>query len=247
MRLHVIASGSTGNAYLLDFGGDQLLLECGVRWPLLREALGSDLTYLRAAFVSHEHADHSKAAADLLWRGIPCIMSEGTREALELPPSPRLITPSHNRQFSFSNFDILQFPTEHDATDPCGWLIQYRPTGETLLFATDTYYLRIQPRGVHYCMIECNFIAETLERNILAGRVPEEMRHRLLHSHFSLENVLGFFDAADLSKTRGIVLLHMSGNNADEARMVDAVRKATNVETWAARAGLKIDMALTPF
>ncbi len=65
MEVQVIASGSTGNAYLVDDGRSTLLLECGVRLKEIQSAANFSLHKIAACLVSHEHKDHSKAALDL--------------------------------------------------------------------------------------------------------------------------------------------------------------------------------------
>ena len=244
MRLHVIATGSTGNAYVLDAGTDQLLLDAGVRWPRIQEALGFDLSRLRAALVTHEHQDHAKAAGELAKAGIPVVMTEGTRAALGLT-SHRIQTYAHGDSFRLGSFTCLQFDTQHDAAAPCGWMVRHR--GETLLYATDTFYLRVVPRGVNYFLVECNYVADTLDASIASGRIPAAMKPRLLKSHFELGNVVRFLRAADLSRARKIVLVHLSDSNSDERHMVETIQDATGIDTVAARAGMNIELELTPF
>lgn len=140
----------------------------------------------------------------------------------------------------------MGFPTEHDVAG-LGYLIQYRPTGEKLLFLTDSYYCKYRFRGLNYILIECNYIKETLDANIEAGLIDEEMKPRLLQSHFSLEHVKQFLKANDLSQCRKIILLHLSDYNSDAARMVQEIQELTGINTVVAEPGLEVELELYPY
>jgi phosphoribosyl 1,2-cyclic phosphodiesterase len=60
------------------------------------------------------------------------------------------------------------------------------------------------------------------------------MRKRLLRSHFSLENVLEFLRANDMSKVQEIYLLHLSDNNSDEAMFKRRVQEVTGKPVYVA-------------
>lgn len=109
----------------------------------------------------------------------------------------------------------MPFDTEHDVSEPFGFLLQ-SDNGERLLFITDSFYCRYKFPGINYLMIECNYSQEILDRNIAAGITPKIMKKRLMKSHFSLENVLNFLAANDLSEVEEIWLLHLSDSNSDE-------------------------------
>ena len=58
-RLKIVGSSSSGNAYILDCGSEQLILELGVSWKEILKALNFDLSKVRACLVTHSHQDHS--------------------------------------------------------------------------------------------------------------------------------------------------------------------------------------------
>lgn len=76
-------------------------------------------------------------------------------------------------------------------------------------------------------MIECNYSQRILNENVESGRVPEFLMHRVMQSHFSLENLLVFLKANDLSKVQEIHLLHLSDSNSYEALFKQEVQAAT--------------------
>lgn len=249
MRLRVIGTGSAGNAYLLETnGGNTLLLDAGVSLRDITAAMEKPSS-LQACLVTHEHMDHAKAAGKLLERGVPVLMSNGTGKALgNALGATAFVSVSANRAYRIGDvFTILPFAAEHDAAEPLGYLIRDEQTGEVLLYATDTYYLRNTFPQVHYWLIECNYCTETLDAQFTAGALPLAMRGRLIHSHMSLDRLLDVFNANDLHRARKIILCHLSDQRSDEKRMVEEVHALTGVDTIAAYAGDVIDLKETPF
>ena len=246
MKLHVVATGSRGNAYVLDFGGARLLLDCGIPWREAQKALGFDLRGVEAVFVTHEHMDHAKGVRGAVDAGLRVVMSDGTRAALNLRECDVQVR-RHYERFRIGGFTCVQFPAIHDAAEPCGWLIRCDATGETLLYATDTQYIEVNPAGVHYWLVECNFQREIMEGNIAVGKLHEGMRIRLLRSHMELETLAAYFDRVSLAKSRQIVLLHLSDGNSNEDTITRRIGKKSGVPTVCARAGMMLDMRLCPF
>lgn len=225
INIKIIASGSSGNAYLIDDGRSQLLLECGISYKDIQIALNFDTKNIVGCLVSHEHKDHTKGLKDVVRAGIDCYMSKGTANA-EGIEHHRIKVVENKKQFKVGSWTILPFDVEHDVAEPFGYLIM-NEQGEKLLFATDTYYVKYKFKGLNYLMIECNYSLEILEENILNGLTPELMKRRLIKSHFSLENVIEFLKANDLSKVEDIYLLHLSDTNSNAKEFKEAIQKVT--------------------
>jgi phosphoribosyl 1,2-cyclic phosphodiesterase len=246
MTLDVVATGSSGNCYILTVGKDKLIIDCGIRYKDILAALGFRTKGVAGCLVSHEHNDHSKAIKDVLRAGIDCYMTSGTAEAKDAK-GHRLRSITANKVFNVGPFTAYPFKTEHDAVDPVGYLISYRPTGEKLLYATDTFYLRYAFKNVHYMLIECNYCRSIAHTRYVNGEMEKTLYDRLMTSHMSLDRCKEFLSASDLTATRHIVLLHMSEDNSDEQRMVREVGRLTNILTTAAYGGLRINLELHPF
>ena len=225
INIKIIASGSSGNAYLIDDGRSQLLLECGISYKDIQIALNFDTKNIVGCLVSHEHKDHTKGLKDVVRAGIDCYMSKGTANA-EGIEHHRIKVVENKKQFKVGSWTILPFDVEHDVAEPFGYLIM-NEQGEKLLFATDTYYVKYKFKGLNYLMIECNYSLEILEENIVNGLTPELMKRRLIKSHFSLENVIEFLKANDLSKVEDIYLLHLSDTNSNAKEFKEAIQKVT--------------------
>ena len=68
MRLSILASGSSGNATVVEVDGTRVLVDCGISLRQLEKRLrevGLDGECLDAVIVSHEHDDHSAALSVL--------------------------------------------------------------------------------------------------------------------------------------------------------------------------------------
>lgn len=249
MKLKVLASGSKGNCYILESPTGSLLIESGIPWKEILKGLDYDISKVVGCLISHEHKDHSKAVIEVMSAGIDCYMSKGTIDSLNVPinSSYRAIPANLGCQINFEDFTILSFETEHDAVDPRGFLIQYRPTGEKLLFITDSYYCKYKFKDINYLLIECNYIKETLDQNIADGYIDERMKPRLLQSHFSLENVKEFLKANDLGSCREIILIHLSSRNANAKQMVEEIEELTGITPKIAEKGLKVDLEKFPY
>jgi len=257
MKLVVIGSGSLGNCYLLIAeNGDVLILDAGVQYKKLIASLApyGGLRNVRGCLVTHEHQDHALCVPMLLQRGISCYMSAPTKSSLDdniaLTGPSRLV--KGGETFSvlvcFTEcFTVKAFETEHDAAGPLGYLIRCNSTGEIIVYATDTYFLRNTFVGVNYWLVECSYNDDIVREQLDSGSLNKPLYDRLASSHMSLNRLKSALAANDLTWTRKIVLIHMSDTRSDEARMVREIATQTGKETVAASNGMVIDLALAPF
>jgi|SRR5665648_524999 len=246
MKLKVLGSSSKGNCYLLQTPTGTLILDCGIKFKDIQKALDFDLTRVKGCLVTHSHQDHCKGVRDVTKAGIDTFMTLDTATSIKIE-GHRIELIRAGFQFDMEDFTVLPFPTEHDCPGAVGYLIQYKPTGEKLLFATDTYYIRHRFNGLNVILIECNYCKETLDANIEAGLIPLSLKNRLIESHFSLENVKGFLAANDLTKVKKIVLIHLSDGNANAAQMISEIHDMTKKDTVIAEAGKVIELEMCPF
>ncbi len=242
MILQVLASGSSGNAYLLGDGNDTLILDAGIAYKRILKSLGYQLQGVAGALITHEHQDHAVAVKDLLRAGIPCCITAGTRESLEIAAVPPLREIRVYQKINIGPFAVLPFPAKHDAAEPVGFLIRNTRTGEQMIYATDTYYLPHTFPGVNYWLVECNY-----SDHLVTDETPENLRKRLLQSHMSLDRLCGVFRANDLTACRQIVLCHLSGERGDAEYMTATIRQVTRKPVTTATPGAIIPLNMHPF
>ncbi|TCU72902.1 phosphoribosyl 1,2-cyclic phosphodiesterase [Tissierella praeacuta] len=245
MKIKILASGSKGNCYIIKSPTGTLIIEAGIKYKDILQGLNFHLDDVVGALVSHAHLDHSKSAKDLMGAGIDIYSNAETFQALNLTGHrTNIIEPL--KQLYIGDFKVIGFPIEHDVPG-LGYLIQYAPTGERLLFLTDSYYSKYKFKGLNYILIECNYIKETLDANIENGYIDQAMKPRLLQSHFSLENVKGFLKTNDLSECREIILLHLSDRNSDANQMIREIEELTGITPKVADKGLTLELNMFPY
>lgn len=222
ITVKTIATGSKGNAYLLQSGDRWLLLECGIPFKKLQKALDHQVSRLDGCLLTHVHLDHSYCMGDLLSRGIDVYSHEDTFDG-SLSGS-NCISVSGGIPFQIaSHWWVFPFECRHDA--PClGY--QISDGQDTLVFATDTGYCRYTFPGMTILMIEANFSEKILWENCDKGLLDRNRANRVFANHMSIERVVEMLKANDLSKLREVRLLHLSDSNSNEAlfkRMVQEV------------------------
>ena len=71
MEIKILASGSSGNAYVVNDGKTILLLDAGIPFTQIQKGMNYKTSQISACLVTHRHGDHAKAVPKLLERGIP--------------------------------------------------------------------------------------------------------------------------------------------------------------------------------
>lgn len=246
MELYVCGSSSKGNCYIIKSKSGTLILDAGIDFKEIQKIMKFDFSNLLGILITHEHLDHSKYITNFARKGINIYSSLGTFNALELS-GHRYKRVNALEQFELGNFLILPFDVQHDANEPLGFIIYDKISKEKLLYATDTYYIKYKFSNVNYLLLECNYITDIVKENRLKGKIHKSMYQRLLKSHFSLEHVLEFLKANDLSSVREIILCHLSDKNSDENVMIREVYNLTGIKTVVASSKMQLEFKLYPF
>ena len=61
MQLRVLATGSTGNCYLIETADKIIALDAGIKYAALCQSIDYDIRKIDATLITHEHADHDAA------------------------------------------------------------------------------------------------------------------------------------------------------------------------------------------
>lgn len=226
MKIKPIKSSSRGNAYQISDGQTTILIECGVSLKVLRSSV--DLSRVDACLITHEHRDHAASAMQLAEKMIPIYASRGTLSALSIGFMGQVVEPL--KVVNVGTFEVIGFPTKHDASEPMGFYIRSSAVPkERLLFATDTYYIHHQFGAIDYLMIECNYSEEILLNNLAKSCVSLTQAKRLRESHFELENVKSFIKKMDKSRLKRIYLMHLSNKNSNEFVFKNEIQKIAGI------------------
>lgn len=247
MKLQILNSGSVGNCYLLKAQRETLVVECGVRFSDIKQALGFNLTRVAGVLVSHEHQDHCKAHKDVAAAGLNMYASKGTIKALNpTNNSHRYFAMDNLNKYTIGEFTVMPFDVKHDCNEPTGFLIHHSECGN-VLFVTDSYYVSYTFKGLNQVMVEANYCPEIVKERAAGGRLHVSVADRVFTSHMSIDTCLDLLAANDLSKVNNIVLLHLSDGNSHAQQFKQRVSAKTGKQVTVADKGVEIDFGLTPF
>jgi phosphoribosyl 1,2-cyclic phosphodiesterase len=228
-------SSSRGNLYVVEAAnGCRLLLECGVRWPVLQKALQYNFDGLEGCLLTHEHKDHSQATEDLIKAGIDVYASEGTFDAIEpsLSLTRRANVCDDGTIIKTESFFIFPFVMIHDAAQPLGYIVHEKDAQEYLLFCPDSAFLR-QTFGIKFTIValECSYDKAILQNRVDAGDIHEEVAKRIAGSHAEKDTTLKYLqNCCDLSRCRQIHLIHTSGVNLNKRAVKEEFKRKLFME-----------------
>ena len=135
MKVVSLASGSKGNAYLVEHDGESVLIDCGVCYKKLKSLEFS------AVLVTHSHGDHASGLKTLLSRrDIPVFANAMTAEAIVHEcgvTEDSFVCFENGQSFEIGPFCISPFSIPHDTSDPVGFLVKVQVAGETYFHGTD--------------------------------------------------------------------------------------------------------------
>ena len=133
MRIVSLASGSGGNATVVEHDGSAILVDCGVPCCALKDCA------MDAVLITHSHVDHVKGLKALLRRrDIPVYANFMTAEVLAGTygvPESAFVCFENGQTFDVGAFAVKAFSIPHDTSDPVGFLV--RAEGVTYFHGTD--------------------------------------------------------------------------------------------------------------
>lgn len=245
MQLKILSTGSIGNCYILENEKEALIIELGLNFSKIKEALNFDLSKVVGAIISHCHLDHAKGLKQALDNGIECYSSQGTFQSLNIQHHNAKIIKS-KQAFKIGNFKILPFNVHHDVAEPLGFLIDHEETGR-VLFVTDTTYIDYTFPNLNNIIIEANYCEEIIKEKLGSSWQGEFLKNRILKSHMSLNTCKETLLANDLSQVQKIVLIHLSDSNSDERKFKKVIEEATGKIVHVANNNQILEFNKNPF
>jgi phosphoribosyl 1,2-cyclic phosphodiesterase len=245
MKLKILNSGSVGNCYILENETTALIIELGVNFKEVKQALNFNLTKVAGALVSHEHLDHCKAVKDATAAGVDVYCSSGTWKAMNVT-SHRIKSLRTMQKNFIGQFSVMPFDVKHDAAEPLGFLINHPECG-TVLFITDSYYVPHTFRGLNNILVEANYSSEIVAKRMMDQNIHVKVRDRVIESHMSIDTCKNLLRANDLSAVNNIVLIHLSDGNSNAADFKKQVEQLTGKKVTIAGKNMEIEFSKTPF
>lgn len=192
MIVKVLASGSTGNCYILkDSKGHELLLECGINIRDILRAIEVDK--FEGCIISHGHKDHSLAKDDLKKYGF-AIYDEF----------------EYGQIYDIGHWKILPIIAYHNVK--CYSFIIYSIVDKKkILFITDTAKINrgIADSKYDLFMIECNYSQNYIKEHF------DEIQNDGYKNHLSLEYLCDWLETRKI-KPKSLCLIHLSKSHKIE-------------------------------
>lgn len=244
MKFTVMASGSSGNCYVLEGRDSALIIECGVRPEVVFRKTAVIPSRVAGCLITHEHKDHAGFAAR--WAGMqtPVYASGGTLFNIELPRHARVVKLEPMVSCQVGKFLVRPFRVEHDAAEPMGFLIEHSEAGR-ILFVTDTPAVRYNFRDWRpdHIIVEANYDDDLLDDRTLSGDVSPVRATRVRRTHMSLRSACEFIKANETPALKTVTLIHLSDENSNaEYFAAKASKTALFATIRVATPGLSFDM-----
>lgn len=190
MRLYVLASGSGGNAVVVESGPSRIALDCGISLRRLERRMrtvGLADNGLDALFISHEHIDHVRGIPTLTRRrGTPLLATSGTVERLVEPVVlADVLVP--DREVTIGTLVVTPVSTSHDAAEPVAFVVRDGGCRVAVVSDTGTVDDALLERlaGCHALLLECNHDPDMLR----LGTYPWPLKQRIASVLGHLSNV----------------------------------------------------------
>ena len=225
------ASSSKGNLNTLSDGETYIMLDCGLPWKQVQKDLNFQASRFSGICLTHQHKDHSAGIIDAMKAGQDIYLLPETREALGLA-GHRIHEIDLLHQFKIGSFAVKAFPLKHDVPN-CGFLFA-NSKGERAVYITDTPYCPYRFPPLHTIAIGVNYSMEIVKSRLKSGELNSGLWRRIIKSHMSLETVLDFLKANDLSKLQEVHLLHLSSSNSDSKLFKQRVAEITGKPVYIA-------------
>lgn len=218
MKYHILASGSKGNACLIQSQGINLLIDCGMTQKYLKAGfidLGVDYYEFDALLITHDHSDHTKQLR--MFRHLPIYSPS------EIAYEYELVVPYES--FEIHHLKITPLKTSHDAEYSVGYVIEDGVT--KLIYMTDTGYIRESDyeylKGADHYILESNHDPELL----MQTNRPYYLKQRILSDtgHLSNDKAGRVLAQVVAKNTKSITLAHMSLEANTEAVVLDTIVK----------------------
>lgn len=233
--LKVVASGSSGNAYVLTAGADRLVLEAGVAEKDLLKALDYNVANVCGVLVSHAHNDHAKY--------IPRVQHYfQVYGHSSLNEKYKGVTALRNKKrYRIGEFSVMPLTVEHSVPN-FAYVIDHTEIGR-VVFATDCVSFPYIIKDVTTALIECNYVADVVLDNALKGN---ETRSQV-ENHMELGESVNAVRHLQNPLMRNVILCHLSSTNSDRKIITERFEQELGITPQFATKGKEFNISQFDF
>jgi phosphoribosyl 1,2-cyclic phosphodiesterase len=226
MKLKCIATGSTGNCYILTSdSGETLILDCGISIKEIKKGLNWDITGVVGAICTHSHQDHSLSVYPLRRMGIPVYAPYISQKPMAIGSGAFRI-----QSFDLTTVDGRWTHTNADGMEcPCyGFLITHKEMGR-LLYITDTELIKWKFKDINHILLGVNY-----DKDLVDTDNPKA--NHVFRGHLSIDTACDFVKANDSDSLQNVIMCHLSSENSDSDSFIEKMKNAVN--------GANVDVAV---
>lgn len=215
MKLKCIATGSSGNCYLLQAGsGETLILDCGIPIKEIKKGLDWNIKDVVGVLCTHQHSDHNKSLKDFINMGIPVFAPYLSLESMKME------TEFNIRMFDLTTIDGSWTHTNADGT-PCpiyGFLITHKEMGR-MLYITDCEVVKWKFKDINHILLGVNYDKDLIDRDN-TGKANHVFR-----GHLSIDTACDFVKANYSDSLQNVIMCHLSSENSDRDSFIEKMKK----------------------
>lgn len=228
--LKVIGSGSKGNNYIIEAGGEHLLLDLGCKWGDILQGLNYDISNCYA-LVTHIHGDHSKSIPNALNAQIPVYSCQEVANKFD-----RVNVLQPKTKYKIGGFIIMPLQVEHNVQN-FAYIITHDDFG-TLAFCTDAVSFPYKIKGINHLLIEANNSEDLMIDNLCRN---EQIRS---HGEFHMEinKTIEAIKRNINPELRTLMLVHLSDGQSNEKMFQQTIFDEFGIKPIIADKGVKLEL-----
>lgn len=216
MKLKCIATGSSGNCYLLQAdNGETLILDCGIPIKEIKKGLDWNIKDVVGVLCTHKHLDHSKSVKDFRQMGIRIY-------GLYSKAAP--MRTMKIGEFTVKPFDLTtidgNWTHTHANGEPCpifGFLITHPEMGR-MLYITDCELIKWKFKDVNHILLGVNY-----DKGLVDTDNPKA--NHVFRGHLSIDTACDFVKANYSDSLQNVIMCHLSSENADKDSFIEKMKK----------------------
>ena len=195
MKIHILASGSKGNATVYKSDETTFMVDCGISLNKIKEKLNKTdliLEEIKEIFITHEHTDHVSGLKQLLKQKTIETVFISSLTLNSLPDEVKELMPNifivkADSVYNHKGIIIKTIELSHDAAEPIGYI--FNNDTKKIVHITDTghvdYSYYDELTGADFYYLESNHCTAML----MKSKRPYVLKQRILGNKGHLSNL----------------------------------------------------------